>query len=66
LIGHGHRLPDILDYTLAQLQGFSAAAARREALRDAQWLSLIAIGSRADGQHLNTTLEQLNAHARQP
>lgn len=59
MIDHGHRLPDILDYTLAQLQGFSAAAARREALRDAQLLSLIAIGSRADAQHLDKTLQRL-------
>ena len=28
LIGHGHRLPDILDYTLAQVRGFAAATAR--------------------------------------
>ena len=59
MIDHGHRLPDILDYTLAQLQGFSAAAARREALRDAQLLSLIAIGSRADAKHLDKTLQRL-------
>lgn len=59
MIGHGHRLPDILDYTLAQLQGFSAAAAHCQALRDAQLLSLIAIGSRADAQHLDKTLQRL-------
>jgi hypothetical protein len=55
-----------LEYTLAQVQGFVAASVRLEAARDAQLLSLIAVGNRADAQHLSTTLEQLNAHARQP
>ena len=56
---HGHRLPDILDYTLAQLKGFAAASARLDSARDAQLLSLIAIGSRGDSKNLDQTLERL-------
>ena len=37
LIEHGHRLPDILDYTLAQVRGFVVATATRtDAARDAR------------------------------
>ena len=57
---HGHRLPDILDYTLAQLKGFAAASARLDSERDAQLLSLIAIGSRGDSKNLDQTLERLS------
>jgi len=56
---HGHRLPDILDYTLAQLKGFAAASARLDSARDAQLLTLIAIGSRGDSKNLDQTLERL-------
>jgi len=59
LIGQGHRLPDILDYTLAQLKGFAAASVRLDAARDAQLLSLIAIGSRGDSKNLDQTLDRL-------
>jgi hypothetical protein len=59
LIEHGHRLPDILDYTLAQLKGFAAASVRMDSARDAQLLSLIAIGSRGESKNLDQALERL-------
>ncbi|WP_071093274.1 hypothetical protein [Ralstonia pseudosolanacearum] len=67
MIEHGHRLPDILGYTLAQVRGFLGAAVRADAARDARLLSLIAIGSRGDARNLERTLDQLtdkaNSHA---
>jgi hypothetical protein len=65
LIDHGHRLPDILDYTLAQLRGFLAATARQEAALDARLLSLIAIGTRGDARNLDQSLEKLSTYAHQ-
>lgn len=59
----GHRLPDIMDYTLAQLRGFAAAAARSDAARDARLLTLIAIGARGDGKHLDQTLDRLTGRS---
>ena len=56
-------MPDILDYTLAQVRGFVAATARSDAARDARLLSLIAIGTRGDGRHLDQTLDRLTDHA---
>lgn len=53
-------MPDILDYTLAQLQGFAAASARADAARHAQLLSLIAIGSRGDAKNLDQTFDRLS------
>ena len=52
-------MPDILDYTLAQVRGFAAATARVDAARDARLLSLIAIGARGDSRHLDQTLDRL-------
>lgn len=63
MIEHGHRLPDILDYTLAQVRGFVGAATRSDAARDARWLSLVAIGTRGDSRHLDQTLDRLTAQA---
>ncbi|MGA4335660.1 hypothetical protein ACI2TO_08200 [Ralstonia nicotianae] len=67
MIDHGHRLPDILGYTLTQVRGFLDAAVRADAARDARLLSLIAIGSRGDARNLERTLDQLtdkaNSHA---
>ncbi|ENZ78277.1 hypothetical protein OR214_01691 [Ralstonia pickettii OR214] len=63
LIAHGHRLPDILDYTLAQVRGFAAATAREDVARDARLLSLIAIGARGDARHIDQTLDRLQDHA---
>ncbi|MBS1941683.1 MAG: hypothetical protein JST38_12485 [Bacteroidetes bacterium] len=63
MIAHGHRLPDILDYTLAQMRGFAAATVRADAARDANLLSLIAIGARGDARHLDQTLDRLQDHA---
>ena len=63
LIAHGHRLPDVLDYTLAQVRGFAAATAREDAARDARLLSLIAIGARGDPRHLDQTLDRLQDRA---
>ena len=57
-------MPDILDYTLAQVRGFAAATARVDAARDARLLSLIAIGARGDSRHLDQTLDRLNDQAR--
>ena len=51
-------MPDILDYTLAQVRGFAAATVREDAARDARLLSLIAIGARGDSHHLDQTLDQ--------
>lgn len=48
-----------MDYTLAQLKGFSVASVRIDSARDAQLLSLIAIGSRGDSKNLDQTLERL-------
>ncbi|TYZ56725.1 hypothetical protein C2I33_00190 [Ralstonia solanacearum] len=59
MIDHGHRLPDVLGYTLAQVRGFLEATARAEAARDARLLSLIAIGTRGDARNLERTLDQL-------
>ncbi|MCE7932871.1 MAG: hypothetical protein DYH17_16070 [Xanthomonadales bacterium PRO6] len=63
MIGHGHRLSDIHDYTLAQVRGFLAAISRFEAAHDARLLSLIALGTRGDGRHLDQTLDRLTTHA---
>ena len=63
MIEHGHRLPDILDYTLAQVRGFLAATARSDAAHDARLLSLVAIGTRGDARHLDQTLDRLTDHA---
>ncbi len=63
MIAHGHRLPDILDYTLAQVRGFSAATVRADAARDANLLSLIAIGARGESRHLDQTLDRLQDRA---
>lgn len=56
-------MPDILDYTLAQLRGFAAATVRADAARDARLLSLIAIGARGDARHLDQTLDRLTDQA---
>jgi len=56
-------LPDILDYTLAQVRGFAAATAREDAARDARLLSLIAIGARGEARHLDQTLDRLTDQA---
>ena len=56
-------MPDILDYTLAQVRAFMAATHRGDAARDARLLSLVAIGSRADARHLDQTLDRLIDHA---
>ena len=53
----------MLDYTLAQVRGFSAASVRADAIRDANLLSLIAIGARGDSRHLDQTLDRLQDHA---
>ena len=63
MIAHGHRLPDILDYTLEQVRGFAAATVREDAARDARLLSLIAIDARGDSRHLDQTLDRLQDHA---
>ncbi|AUS43857.1 hypothetical protein CYD94_01260 [Ralstonia solanacearum] len=63
MIDHGHRLPDVLDYTLAQMRGFLDAVVRAEAARDARLLSMIAIGTRGDAHNLERTLDQLNDKA---
>ncbi|WP_328517577.1 hypothetical protein [Ralstonia solanacearum] len=67
MIDHGHRLPDVLGYTLAQVRAFLDATARAEAAREARLLSLIAIGARGDARNLEHTLDQLtdkaNSHA---
>jgi hypothetical protein len=59
LIEHGHCLPHIMDYTLAQVRGFLAACVRREASSDARLLSLIVLGSRGDTRELDKTLDRL-------
>jgi hypothetical protein len=66
LITHGHRLPDILDYTLAQVRSFLAATERADAAHDARLLSLIAIGTRSDARHLDQSIDKLmdRTHAR--
>ena len=56
-------MPDILDYTLAQVRGFTAAISRVDAAREARLLSLIAIGTRGDSRHLDQTLDRLQNHA---
>ncbi|MGC0076006.1 hypothetical protein ACQUKG_05870 [Ralstonia pseudosolanacearum] len=63
MIDHGHRLPDILGYTLTQVRGFLDAAVRADAARDARLLSLIAIGTRGDARNLERTLDQFNDKA---
>nr|WP_316894567.1 hypothetical protein [Ralstonia mannitolilytica] len=63
MINHGHRLPDILGYTLAQVRGFLDATVRADAARDARLLSLIAIGTRGDARDLERALDQLTRKA---
>ncbi|AZU56791.1 hypothetical protein ACI2VK_25070 [Ralstonia nicotianae] len=63
MIDHGHRLPDILGYTLTQVRGFLDAVVRAEAARDARLLSMIAIGTRGDARNLDRTLDQFNDKA---
>jgi len=41
------------------LKGFAEAVVRMDSARDAQLLSLIAIGSRGDSKNLDQTLERL-------
>ncbi|QTN30532.1 hypothetical protein HZ993_07370 [Rhodoferax sp. AJA081-3] len=65
MIAHGHRLPDILDYTLAQTRGFLDAINRQEAAFEARLLSLIAVGTRGDAKNLDQTLDRLIEHANQ-
>ena len=65
MIEHGHRLPDILDYTLAQVRAFLAATVRTDAARDARQLSLLAIGTRGDARQIDQTLDQLTDQASQ-
>ncbi|MDO3510254.1 hypothetical protein [Ralstonia pseudosolanacearum] len=63
MIDHGHRLPDVLGYTLAQVRGCLDAVVRAEAARDARLLSMIAIGTRGDARNLDHTLDQLTDKA---
>lgn len=63
MINHGHRLPDILDYTLAQMRGFLDASMRLDASMDARLLSLIAVGCRGDSKTLDQTLDRLTDKA---
>ena len=65
MIDHGHRLPDILDYTLEQLRGFLAAAERSEAANDARLLSLITLGACGDVRQIDKTLDKLADRAKQ-
>lgn len=52
-------MSDILDYTLAQLNGFLYAINRQDGARDARLLSLIAVGTRGDAKNLDETLDRL-------
>jgi hypothetical protein len=45
------------------LRGFTVATVREDAARDARLLSLIAIGTRGDSRHLDSTLDRLQDHA---
>lgn len=56
-------MPDIMDYTLAQVRGFIAATSRSDAARDARLLSLLAIGTRGDARQLEKTLDRLSNRA---
>lgn len=66
MIEHGHRFPDILDYTLSQLRGFMQATTRQDAAMDARLLSLIAIGTRGDSRNLDQTLDRLTDRSQSP
>lgn len=66
MIEHGHRLPDLLDYTLAQVRAFLGAIKRSDAARDARLLAVIAIGTRGDGGQLDQTLDRLTDTAQPP
>ena len=59
LVEHGHRLTDVLDYTLGQVRGFVAATSRSDAARDTRLLSLIAIGTRGDARRLDQAIDRL-------
>ena len=52
-------MPDILDYMLAQVRAFVAAAERSDAARDARLLSLVAIGARGDARQVDQTFDRL-------
>jgi hypothetical protein len=46
------------------VRGFNAAIGREEAARDAQLLSLVAIGTRGDARQLDQTLDRLTDQTR--
>ena len=45
------------------MRGFAAATVRADAARDANLLSLIAIGTRGESRHLDQTLDRLQDRA---
>jgi hypothetical protein len=45
------------------VRGFLEAAARADAAQDVRLLSLLAIGTRADGRQLDRTLDRLSERA---
>lgn len=63
LIAHGHRFPDILGYTLAQLRAFLGAIERGDATQDARLLTLLTLGARGDAHQLDKALDRLTEQA---
>lgn len=59
MIGAGHRYPDVLDYTLGQVDAFLAAIDRQESRRLANLLALIATGSQGRGDDVHKMLREL-------
>ena len=57
-------MPDILDYTLAQVRGFLAATTQCEAAMDARLLSLVTLGARGEQRSVDQALERFNKAAR--
>ncbi|MBU2772245.1 hypothetical protein, partial [Acidithiobacillus caldus] len=59
LIRSGHRLPDVLNYTLAQMEAFLAAEARDERERLNAMLVVTAVGSQGDRRAIERLQREL-------
>ena len=60
LIGAGHAYPDVLGYTLAQMNAFLDAIEQQEARRMGNLLSLIATGSQGNQAALQRMMRALS------
>ena len=61
MIGCGHRLQDIRQYTLRQVQGFTMLARKHETLREVGLGSMVRAGFHATGKQWKEMLKELDA-----